>query len=235
MGWPDRRLYWNGRFPIWSIKTGGGGGVQIHLLQIHVLQIHLLQIHVFRSSWYFINPPFTNPCFTNPPFTNPVHVLQIQSNLVHSIFYNMPITVAKSTYDRDYKSEKKCEFRSLILLFFKNWKKTEKWHIFVCALITEPLVSDLIEIGQIRRGVWLEKGAPPPLPNKKYCGFKARILGNEDQLRMRRWFQLCYLTTSPTHRWAQAIQGKHFLLEKRFLFHQIHTTQRQDWDRPSVN
>ena len=38
----------------------------------------------------FTNPYFTNPCFTNPPFTNPVHVLQIQSNPVHSMFYNMP-------------------------------------------------------------------------------------------------------------------------------------------------
>ena len=39
----------------------------------------------------FTNPPFTNPCFTNPCFTNPDHLLQIQSNPVHSMFFNMPL------------------------------------------------------------------------------------------------------------------------------------------------
>ena len=47
----------------------------------------------YKSTFYksmFYKSMFTNPCFTNLPFTNPVHVLQIQSNPVHSIFYNMP-------------------------------------------------------------------------------------------------------------------------------------------------
>ena len=47
----------------------------------------------YKSTFYkstLYKSIFTNPCFTNPPFTNPVHVLQIQSNPVHSLFYNMP-------------------------------------------------------------------------------------------------------------------------------------------------
>ena len=36
----------------------------------------------------FTNPPFTNPTFTNPPSTNPLHVLQIQSTPLHSMFYS---------------------------------------------------------------------------------------------------------------------------------------------------
>ena len=38
----------------------------------------------------FTNPRFTNPRFTNPRFTNPVHILQIQSTPLQSMFYHMP-------------------------------------------------------------------------------------------------------------------------------------------------
>ena len=43
---------------------------------------------------------FTNPPFTNPPFTNPVHVLQIQSTPLQSMFYHMPAFITESRFLR---------------------------------------------------------------------------------------------------------------------------------------